>query len=410
MFRYRFTTKNIERAKSFLKDGKGSQPSFLKKYKGSVQKGQLYLDNKRVVPPADVDKILRQKVLSGKVPMTRDGLYYFLSKTWAGITRAKIDKFLKSQRYIRKTDRMQPTSKTKKRRVKRKGQIGFDLIEINWKDLGFKPKEVKAFEKKLKRDPDYDPRDPQNKKKIKVPITAAYIWSSVDKITGLMWCKFAVTKQQKIITPIAKQAFEYFSKNFKIPMNRLIGFSDHGNEFDFKQYNKWGVKTVQLARESLIEKKNSQFQAALYRIAKMNISLNIAELIKRALQIVNRTKSKLLKVAPFEAIDVAEGDLSEKYNKKRGKGSGIIVKGRVLKVGDMVRLNLIGPKKTSFYKAYKGLQYSTKRYKVLAKKGIRYKIDGPKGKRFYHRDDLRLTSVADLKSDLVLRKRAKGLK
>ena len=193
-------------------------------------------------------------------------------------------------------------------------------------------------------------------------------------------------------------------------MNRLIGFSDHGNEFDFKQYNKWGVKTVQLARESLIEKKNSQFQAALYRIAKMNISLNIAELIKRALQIVNRTKSKLLKVAPFEAIDVAEGDLSEKYNKKRGKGSGIIVKGRVLKVGDMVRLNLIGPKKTSFYKAYKGLQYSTKRYKVLAKKGIRYKIDGPKGKRFYHRDDLRLTSVADLKSDLVLRKRAKGLK
>jgi hypothetical protein len=369
------------------------------------------LDNKLVVPKDRVDTFLRNKVLKGEVPMTRDGLYYFLSKSYAGISRAQIDKFLKAQNIIRKTDRLQPTSKRTKRKVNRKGQIGYDLIEINWKDLGFKPKEIKIYEKQLRSgDIDYDPTDPHLKKKPKLPVTAAYMFSAVDKITGFLFVEFAVNKSRKVITPIAKRAFQMFAKLFKIPLSKLVVFSDKGKEFDFVKYKSWGIRHVQLAREPLIEKKNSQFQAALYRVAKMNISLEISELIKRSLNIVNRTKSKLLKMAPFEAINVPEGTLSIDYNKKRGKGSGIKVKARELIVGDMVRLNLVGMKKTSFYKAYKGDQYSTQRYEILTKRGNRYKINGPDKKKFYHRDDLRLTSVLDMKTEHVLRKRKKKLK
>ena len=267
MFRYRFTESKIKQAKEFIKTEKGTQPSFLKKFKGTIKKNKLYLDDKLVIPPKEVDAFLRKKILSGNVPLSRDGLYYFLSKTYAGVTRGAIFKFLKAQKMIRKTDKMQPNTKRTKRKVKRKGQIAYDLIEINWKDLGFVPTEIKAYEKRLiaSKD-DYDPNDPHGKKKLKIPVKAAYMWSSVDKITGLMYVEFAVNKSRKIITPIAKKAFQYFAKQFKIPMSKLVIYSDKGKEFDFAKYKSWGMRHVQLAREPLIENKNAQFQSALYRI------------------------------------------------------------------------------------------------------------------------------------------------
>ena len=138
MFRYRFTKNNVDKAIKFLKGSEKKQPAFLKKYKGSVKDGNLFLNDARVIPKEEVESFLRKKVLTGKVPLSRDGLYYYLVKAkYAGVTRAQIDTFLKKQKFIRKTDRLQPTSKKTKRKVKRKGQIAYDLIEINWKDLGF---------------------------------------------------------------------------------------------------------------------------------------------------------------------------------------------------------------------------------------------------------------------------------
>ena len=406
MYRYRFTEKSVKNAKNYIKNKKGPQPSFLKKFTGTVKNGELYLENKLVIKVDKIDSVLRKIVLQGTVPLTRDGLYYYLAKKYVGITRSKIDKFLKSQDFIRQTDRMQPTTKKASRKVNKKGQIGFDLIEINWKDLGHVPTEAKQYMRKVKRgDGDYDPRDPHGKKKAQLPKTAAYIFSAVDKLTGLMFCEFSPTKERKNITPIAKKMFGYFSKQLNVPMNKLVGLSDSGAEFDFEKYKTWGIRLRQLKREPLIEKKNSQFQAALYRVKKMNLSKSLKDTIDRALKIVNRTKSKQLKIAPFEAVSVANRELSEKYNKRRGKGSGVKVRARPLQVGEYVRLNTIGPKKDSFYKAYKGKQWSKVRYKVIAKKGNRYKINGPKGFKFYHRDDLRITPESDKKSNLILTKR-----
>jgi len=50
MWRYNLNQKNIDKAKKFLKGTNKTEPSFLKKFKGTIKKGHLYLDGKIVVP------------------------------------------------------------------------------------------------------------------------------------------------------------------------------------------------------------------------------------------------------------------------------------------------------------------------------------------------------------------------
>ena len=136
MWRYTFTKKNIDAAKAFLESKTGKEPAFLKKYKGTVKSGTLYLDGKEVIDSTKAETLVRNKVLSGKVPLSRDGLYYFFSKQTVGIRRAVIDNVLKGQRVIRETDNNKPRTTKKPRRVNKKGQISFDLIDVRFKDLG----------------------------------------------------------------------------------------------------------------------------------------------------------------------------------------------------------------------------------------------------------------------------------
>ena len=96
MFRYNFNKKNVDNAIKFLEKKGKTQPSFLKRFKGAVKDDHLYLDDKLVVAKEDAEDYLRKRVLSGRVPMSRVGLYYYLQTTnVVGITRAQIDKFLK---------------------------------------------------------------------------------------------------------------------------------------------------------------------------------------------------------------------------------------------------------------------------------------------------------------------------
>ena len=53
MFRYNFNKKNVDNAIKFLEKKGKTEPSFLKRFKGSVKEGQLYLDDKLVVPTED---------------------------------------------------------------------------------------------------------------------------------------------------------------------------------------------------------------------------------------------------------------------------------------------------------------------------------------------------------------------
>ena len=381
LWRYNFSEKNVEKGKKFVRGINKTEPSFLKGRKGEIKKTKLYIDGLLVVPKEKQETYIRNKVLGGKVPLSRDGLYYYLSKISVGVSRAAIDKFLKSQHVIRETDNLQPTT-TKKasRRVKKKGQIQFDLVEINWKDVGFKPTD-------------------QNIEK-----EAGYIYTCADSLTGLLFAKFAPDKTHEIITPIAKEAFNWMAEKLKTPISKMFALSDKGSEWEIEKYKEWGLRVKFVPRAPLIEQKNSQIQRALFRIIKMKNTKNMAKLVKNAMTIVNRTQSSLTKVAPIEAISKVESKLAEKYNKRRGKDSGQKIKARPLKVGEMVRLQIISDKKRGgeFYKAYKGKGWSRRRYKVLTKRGNRYKLDGPEGKKFYHRDLLKPTAAPDRKSIKII--------
>ena len=397
MFRYNFNKKNVDNAIKFL-EGKGKiEPSFLKRFKGSIKEGQLHLDDKVVVPKEDAEDYLRKRVLSGRVPLTRDGLYYYLQSTnVVGIKRAQIDKFLKAQNIIRETDNSQPRTNKTSRRVLKKGILSFDLIEINWKDLGFTPTD-KGSDESSDEDTGHTSK-------------SRYIFSCVDALTGLVFIRFSRTKKQKAITPIAKRCFKYFVHTLGLESySKLFATSDKGSEFNFKKYESWGVRLKQLTRANRIEVANSHIQRVLFRVAKMGLTKSIKQLVKNTMSIVNRTQSSLTKVAPIEAAKMDNVELAPKYNKKRGQDSGVKIKSKPLKIGDRVRVNLIGPKKTSFYKAYKGGQWSKRSYEVLQKKANKYKINGPKGKQFYHRDDLRLTTKGDTKTTEVIAARKKEM-
>ncbi len=319
MFRYNFSKKNIETAKKFLQ-GKGKiEPSFLKRFKGTLKEDQLHLDGKQVVAKEDGEGYLRKLVLSGTVPMSRDGLYYHLqSNNVVGISRAQINTFLKAQGIIRETDNSQPRTNKTSRRVLKKGILSFDLIELNWRDLGFTPTD-KGSDESSDEDTGHSSK-------------SRYIFSCVDSLTGLVFIQFSRSKKQKYITPIAKKCFTFFVKSLGLDsMHNLFAKSDKGSEFHFKKYESWGVRLKQLTRANRIEVANSHIQRVLYRVAKMGLTKSIKQLVAKTMKIVNRTQSSLTKVSPIQAAKMNASELAPLYNKKRGPDSGVKIKSKPLK-------------------------------------------------------------------------------
>ena len=380
--RYRFTNKTVDDAKAFLRGTSKKEPSFLKIYKGEVKKNRLILDGRQVVPDEKVDAYLRRRIYDGKTPLSRDAAFYLISKSVINISRKKIDHFLKRQNVIRETDNQQPTSKRGSRKVTKKGQLHLDLIELKFKDLPFVVDEMPS--KKMAGDE---------------ALMKGYVLTLVDALTSLAYFRFHPHKTQVEVTPIVKAALEWFSEKLETPIERFVIFSDRGSEFAFKTFESWGARTVQLKRSSVVEAKNSHFQRVLFRIAKLKKRTNLKKLVRDAMAITNRTQSSLTKQTPLENIKEKQSDVATKYNRKRGKDSGIKVRARPLVVGETVRYQLLGEKDKSVgYKAYKAVLWSKKSYKVQAKRGNRYKIRG----RFFHRDQLRITPPSDPKSEALL--------
>ena len=384
--RFRFTEKTVAQAKNFLKGHTKTEPNFLKRFKGEVKKNKLFLDGKLVVPKEKVTAYLRQRIYKGRTPLSRDAAFYAISKNVIGIGRAAIQTFLKAQRIIRETDKAQPSSKKGSRQVTKKGQLHYDLIELKFKDFPFK----------ISADTEHDIEEFKGER-----IRKGYIFSMVDALTSLAFFKYHSHKTHAKVTPIAKEAFNWFSKKLGIPVNKFVAFSDAGKERNLKTYNSWGVRTVILKRSSVVEAKNAHFQQVLYRLAKMGNTKSLIVLVKDAMKVVNRTVSSLTKKTPLENIKETQTDLSKKYNKNRGKDSGLHVKLKSLKPGDMVRIQRIEDKNKAFYKSYRGKMWTKQRYKVILKKGNRYKVN----KKMYHRDQLKLTSNVDEDSELLLAKR-----
>ena len=392
MNRYQFTVPSIKKAISFLKTKKGPKPTFLDKYSGEVKNGKLFLEGKMVIPSTHKASTLRKLVLGGTVPMTRDALYHYLKGQVVGISRQDIQNFLGKQRIIRETDNQQATTSRKKRKVNTKGQLHIDLVEVYWKDLPFEPNY-----------PDPPGLTKAEKKQgVKVNPKGGYFFGCVDSLTALSWYKYAPRKSHRFITPLAKEAFQYMSKQLGVPLKKMTVKMDDGKEFDRPLYSKWGLKVFKVKSSPFIEGKNSHFQRVFYRVAKTYKTRNLTEMTKLSMAQLNRTVSSVTKKTPLEAVQTSTEALSSRYNSHRGKVSKSAVKLRPLKVGDRVRVRKIGDKDKSIkYKAYKGIMWSTEKYKVTRKQGNRYTVGG----KSYHRDSLRLTAPYDTVSEQVIASR-----
>ena len=122
------------------------------------------------------------------------------------------------------------------------------------------------------------------------------------------------------------------------------------------------------------------------------------------MKVINRTQSSITKKAPIENIKETSTDLAKKYNRKRGKDSGIKIRRAPLKKGDKVRIQKIYPKdKGVGYKAYKSNMWSKRVYLVQEKRGNRYLVNG----KLKHRDELRSTVTYDKESEKLLAARDK---
>ena len=398
MNRYRFTEKTISAAKKFIKGDGKREPAFLKRFKGTVKDGKLYLDDKLVVPKEKVETFLRNKIYEGKTPLSRDAAFYWISKNTVGVARKAVDDWLKKQRVIRETDNQQATTTRPKRQVKTKGQLHIDLVEIKWKDLPFEPKALK--------DIGWAKMSDEEKAEGSDAVTKGYFFGCVDSLTSLSYYKFAKFKNHKYITPIAKFAFQWMSRHLGVPMNKLVVKSDMGSEFDWKKYQSWGIRTITVRRDAFIEAKNSHFQRVLYRLAKMNTTKDLHKLTEKAMIQMNRTVSSVSKKAPVENLKENVTDLQKKYNAKRGKDSGVKVKKKALVPGkDKVRVQLQWSKDKTHYKAYQATMWSKRTYVVKSKRGDRYTVRN----KTYHRDELKLTEDYDPKSEKLLKKRAKKM-
>ena len=136
MNRYNFSMSNVTAAKKNLKGDAKREPSFLKRFKGTIVKGRLHLDGKLVVPKEKLETYLRNRIYAAKTPLSRDAAFYWISKDAVGVSRKSVDLFLKKQRIIRETDNQQASTKHKKRQVKTKGQLHIDLVEIKFNQRG----------------------------------------------------------------------------------------------------------------------------------------------------------------------------------------------------------------------------------------------------------------------------------
>ena len=402
MWRYKFTDKNIDKAIKFLKTEKGKSPPFIKAaFEPKVKDGKLFLKDKEVLLPSKIEKTLETLVKSGKVPLTRDSLYAALQRDYVNIRRSTVDDFLRSQSWITDTANKKP-KKTLSWRVKKFGEIEYDTVVVKWKDLGYKPSDSEQCwyneKKTLPWDDDvYGDVDIHKNRE-----AMGHFFTAVDSFSGLTYIRYTTAISQPHVTPIAKHAFRWFAKQFKLKLNQLVGISDHGSEFDFELFKKWGIKIRLVPRGGRIEQKNSHIQRVLYRLAKVHKGMKIHSLVKLVQDNINNSPRK----DGDTPMDLVGGKV-----KKKAKGKKSKITRPTINVGDRVRVMKYGIRKKEMYKAYKGEQWGKTVYTVKKKHGTTYYTlsDGKK----HHISDLNKVghdTVAETEKDPSLKPKPKPKK
>ena len=224
MNRYKILEKDlklvIEKVKG--KDVTGL-PNWFKKNKETltVKNGELFYEEKEVVPREKVDATLRDAFYKkdSKVPWARDSGYADISKRFVGISKRAFANFASRQRVKITTDNVPRKVEKKGRNLSKKGVIEIDLYFTSRSDL------PTAIQKKYK--PSIEKTSPQH-----------YTLTMIDRLTSLTFLSYIGsgkgTKSRKSVMPHVREGQKYFAEKLGVPVAKQTFIRDDGGEFDSK--------------------------------------------------------------------------------------------------------------------------------------------------------------------------------
>ena len=391
----KFTKKNIEAAKRFVKNNYvdlPDTPNFATRWLGhlTVRNNKLYIDSKEIVPSEERDKIMRDFILKkdSDIPFGMNSGFNAISKKYAGISSRDWNNFLRKQRPIRETDARKPQIQKGGISSKQLGDIEIDLIEMAKRDL---PREWK-----LKKD--------------------FYLYSAVDRATGLTFIRYAAQKTQKTIRKLVIDSFKYFAEIFRIKINQLVYTSDAGDEFYSKSrsspdnpFTKYKVQHNVVRKGASIESRNRYIQSVYHRLVRLKRG-NSHSIVTQTQKIVNNTRNRHHKYkTPLELTQDIVGVVLNRFNKTRSKRVPEI--DQTLQKGSKVRILIARRDKDSKigFKSYKGKSYSKKLYTIegiTKKQPFRYRVTYQGKKQWFTQDNIISTKDYDKITDKMLEKKS----
>ena len=345
---------------------------FIKKWDLTKRKGFVYHAGRQVVPKENIEAILKKEAMYGGMPLSRDGAYSYLNRSYVGFKKAKIMNWLSRIESIQLNKRRTEVARSKPARG-REGATNWRMSQTNEGRMNLG---VDLFQ---------IPREWTNYK---------FFFVAVLQKTGYTW---VVPIKKKEMGPsltalkgIFKECTELFGKPTAIT-------SDKGPEFKNKVWTAW-LKEQNVKQKfekklcSWVEKKNSQFGRAFAVL--LNIHRPAGQksggyeiALKLAVEKLNNTVSRKTRRA---AVDWKPEDFlkrTKRYNRKIKAVPKRKVH-RAFSLEDRVRLmQKQAVDKGGFYKSYEGTRskfhrmWSTEIYLVTKKKsrgpgfGYEYKIN-----------------------------------
>lgn len=346
---------------------------FIKKWELTKKNGKVYHAGRVVVAQEDTEAILKQEAMHGGMPLSRDGAYSYLNRSYVGFKKQKILAWLGRIESIQLNKRRTEVARSKPARS-REGATNWRMANFNegrmnlGVDLFQNPKEWTGF---------------------------AFFFVAVLQKTGYTWVLPIHKKEMGPSLGALKTVFADCKKLFgSIPSGVT---SDKGPEFKNHMWAEWlesqGVKQkFEKKLCSWVEKKNSQFGRAFAVLLHIhrptgNKKGGFEIALRLAIEKLNNTVSRKTRKA---AVDWKPEDFlkrTKRYNRKIKSEPKRKVH-RSFSLKDRVRLmQKQAIDKGGFYKSYEGTRskfhrmWSTEIYVVTKKKskgkgfGFEYKID-----------------------------------
>ena len=367
---------------------------FIKKWDLTKRGGKVYHDRKQVVAIEDTEPILKREATSGGMPLSRDGAYNYLNRSYVGFKKSKILAWLKRIESLQLNKRRTDVPRSKPARP-REGATNWRMASFNEGryNLG-----VDLFD---------------------IPLE----WSSypvffvaVLQKTGYTWVFTQDSKTAQACLTSLKRVFAECKSLFGSEPTGVT--SDKGGEFKNKLWEAWlKSKNVKQKFEkklcSWVEKKNSTFARAFAVMldihrpkGKKKGGFKIA--LRLALDKINNTVSRKTRKAPADWTPEDFTKRTKRYNRKiksqpkRRQHAPFEIDARVRQMQKQAI------DKGGFYKSYEGTRSHfhrmwskdiflvTKRKLIGQGFGYKYKIDNPEDNDWIPQRELQLIPDASV--------------